>query len=65
MIREVGPARATIITYVNPAVAVVLGVVFLHESLGAASVAGFVLVLAGSVLATARRDEQPLVVAEP
>lgn len=68
LIREVGPARATIITYVNPAVAVVLGVVFLHESLGAASIVGFVLVLAGSVLATARRasrDEPPLTVAEP
>jgi len=60
LIQEVGPVRATIITYVNPAVAVVLGVVFLHESLGVASFVGFALILAGSVLATAR----PVVAAE-
>ncbi|MDQ6726589.1 MAG: EamA family transporter [Actinomycetota bacterium] len=68
MIREVGPAPATIITYVNPAVAVVLGAVFLHESLRAPSIVGFIVVLAGSVLATARhasRDELPLTIAEP
>lgn len=56
LIREIGPVRATIITYVNPAVAVVLGVTFLGESLGAASFVGFALILAGSVLATARRS---------
>ncbi|MEY2463616.1 MAG: hypothetical protein QOH64_1754, partial [Acidimicrobiaceae bacterium] len=38
--------------YVNPAVAVLLGVVFLHEALGIASIIGFALILAGSVLAT-------------
>ena len=64
LIQEVGPVRATIITYVNPAVAVVLGVVFLHESLGVASLVGFALILTGSVLATARRAP-PLTVAEP
>ncbi|MEY2457038.1 MAG: hypothetical protein QOK06_2132 [Acidimicrobiaceae bacterium] len=52
LIREIGPARSTIITYVNPAVAVLLGVVFLHETLGIASIIGFALILAGSVLAT-------------
>ena len=52
LIREIGPARSTIITYVNPAVAALLGVVFLHESLGLASMIGFVLILTGSVLAT-------------
>jgi len=52
LIREIGPMRATIITYVNPAVAATLGVVFLHETLGVASMIGFALILAGSVLAT-------------
>lgn len=58
LIDEVGPVRAPVITYVNPAVAVVLGVVFLDEPLTAAIVGGFALVLAGSVLAT-RRTRAP------
>jgi drug/metabolite transporter (DMT)-like permease len=51
LIREIGPVRATVITYVNPAVAVTLGVVLLHERLTGAIVVGFVLILCGSVLA--------------
>ncbi|MEV5408213.1 EamA family transporter [Thermopolyspora sp. NPDC052614] len=54
LIREVGPARATVFTYVNPAVAVVAGVVFLGEPLTPAIVAAFALILGGSVLATSR-----------
>ena len=52
LIAEVGPARATVITYVNPAVAVALGVSVLGEPLTPAIVAAFVLILFGSVLAT-------------
>jgi drug/metabolite transporter (DMT)-like permease len=52
LIAEVGPARATVITYVNPAVAVALGVSVLGEPLTPAIVAAFVLILVGSVLAT-------------
>lgn len=52
LIAEVGPVRATIITYVNPAVAVALGVVVLHEPFTAGTGIGFVLILTGSVLAT-------------
>src|SRR5579863_7315799 len=52
LIAEVGPARATVITYVNPAVAVALGVLVLGEHLTPAIVASFVLILSGSVLAT-------------
>ena len=52
LIAEVGPARATVITYVNPAVAVALGVAVLGEPLTPAIVAAFALILAGSVLAT-------------
>jgi drug/metabolite transporter (DMT)-like permease len=55
LVAEVGPVRFTVITYVNPAVAVAAGVVVLHEPLTAATVVGFVLVIAGSVLATWRR----------
>jgi drug/metabolite transporter (DMT)-like permease len=60
LIAEVGPARATVITYINPAVAVTLGVVVLNEAFTASIAAGFALILAGSVLATGRnRSERP------
>ncbi|MEV5431009.1 DMT family transporter [Streptomyces sp. NPDC052701] len=53
LIREAGPTRATVITYVNPAVAVAAGALFLDEPLTAGILAAFALILAGSVLATA------------
>jgi drug/metabolite transporter (DMT)-like permease len=56
LIAEVGPVRATVITYVNPAVAVTLGVTLLGERFTAGTGLGFVLILAGCVLAT-RRDQ--------
>jgi drug/metabolite transporter (DMT)-like permease len=62
LISEVGPVRATVITYVNPAVAAVLGVTVLSEQVTAGMFAGFALILAGSVLATGRGPEP---VAEP
>jgi drug/metabolite transporter (DMT)-like permease len=52
LIAEAGPARALVITYVNPAVAVALGVAVLGEPLTPAILVAFVLILAGSVLAT-------------
>ena len=52
LIAEAGAARATVITYVNPAVAVALGVIVLNEPLTALIVGSFVLILAGSILAT-------------
>ncbi|HEV8669898.1 MAG TPA: DMT family transporter [Candidatus Limnocylindria bacterium] len=54
LVAEVGAARATVITYVNPAVALALGVALLREPLTAGIVIGFVLIVAGSVLATRR-----------
>ncbi|MEU1547611.1 DMT family transporter [Nocardia sp. NPDC005745] len=58
LIAEVGPARATVITYINPAVAILLGVTALDEPLTAGMAIGFPLVILGSVLGTARgRDE--------
>jgi drug/metabolite transporter (DMT)-like permease len=56
LIKEIGPTRATVITYLNPAVAVVLGVVFLGEQFKLGTGIGFVLILAGSWLSTAPRD---------
>jgi drug/metabolite transporter (DMT)-like permease len=64
LIDEVGPVRATVITYVNPAVAAVLGVLVLHEQFTPAMAIGFVLVILGSALATrpSRRAESPRLV---
>src|SRR5262249_53470741 len=59
LIAEAGPARATVITYVNPAVAVALGVSVLGEPLTPAIVAAFVLILTGSVLATRSGRPRP------
>ena len=58
LIAEIGPVRATVITYVNPAVALAFGVALLHEPLTAGAVVGFVLIIAGSVLST-RRQKPP------
>ena len=52
LIAEVGPGRALVITYVNPVVAVALGVTILGERPGAGAVAGLLLILAGSWLST-------------
>jgi drug/metabolite transporter (DMT)-like permease len=54
LIEEIGPVRATVITYVNPAVAAILGGLVLKEPVTPAMAVGFVLVIVGSVLATRR-----------
>lgn len=54
LIAEVGPARSTVITYLNPAVALVLGALILDEQITVSTGVGFALILVGSVLATAR-----------
>jgi len=59
LIDEIGPVRATVITYINPAVAAILGVVVLHETLTIPMLAGFILVLVGSALATRREAAAP------
>jgi drug/metabolite transporter (DMT)-like permease len=55
LISEIGPVRATVITYVNPAVAALLGVAVLRETFSVWMGLGFVLVLLGSTVATRRR----------
>lgn len=59
LINDIGPARATVFTYVNPAVAVAAGVLLLDERLTLGMAVGFPLVLLGSVLATRRPASRP------
>jgi drug/metabolite transporter (DMT)-like permease len=54
LIREVGPQRALVITFVNPAVAVLLGVALLGEPFTLGLGIGLPVVLLGCVLATRR-----------
>ena len=54
LIAEVGPVRATVITYVNPAVALALGVTLLGEPFTIGAVVGFALILVGLSLSTRR-----------
>jgi drug/metabolite transporter (DMT)-like permease len=58
LIVEAGPSRASVITYVNPLVAVVLGVVVLDERVGAMSVVGLLAILGGSWLSTRGRPRR-------
>ncbi len=60
LIREVGPQRALVITFVNPAVAVLLGVLLLDEPFTLGLAVGLPLILLGCVLAT-RRDRPRVV----
>lgn len=55
LIADAGPARATVIAYVNPLVAMILGVAFLDEPLTLGMGIGFPMVIAGSILATSVR----------
>jgi drug/metabolite transporter (DMT)-like permease len=54
LINEIGPVRTTVVTYINPAVALVLGVALLGEPFTVGLGVGFPLVIVGSVLATRR-----------
>jgi drug/metabolite transporter (DMT)-like permease len=52
LVRIAGPGRSSVITYVNPAVATLLGVLVLREPIGWSTFAAFALILLGSWLAT-------------
>jgi drug/metabolite transporter (DMT)-like permease len=52
LINEAGAARASIVAYINPAIAALLGVLVLHEPFGLGLVAGLLLILGGSWLGT-------------
>ncbi len=59
LIKEAGPIRASVITYVHPAIAVAAGTVFLDEALTVTVLVAFALILTGSVLATAASPKPP------
>jgi drug/metabolite transporter (DMT)-like permease len=59
LIHEIGPVRSTVITYVNPAVAAILGVLVLEEPFSLAMGIGFALVVIGLTLATRRPQIAP------
>ena len=59
LIREVCPQRSLVITFVNPAVAVLLGVLLLDEPFTLGIALGLPLVLVGCVLATRRTVSRP------
>ncbi len=63
LVAEVGPSRMTVITFLNPAVAITLGVVLLAEPITWGLLIGFPLVLLGSYLAT-RPDRNPAAAVE-
>jgi drug/metabolite transporter (DMT)-like permease len=52
VLKEIGPARSSIVTYVNTAIAVVLGVLILSEPLTLGIMIGLPLVMIGSFLAS-------------
>jgi drug/metabolite transporter (DMT)-like permease len=55
LIATMGPMRVTTVTYVNPVVAVLTGVLLLNERLSPWALVGFALVLVGSILFSSRR----------
>ena len=65
LIAEIGPVRATAITYVNPAVAIIAGAILLGEPVTGWTIVGFVLVIAGSWLVTWRGSQRPAEPATP
>ena len=60
LVSHAGPARATVITYINPIVATLLGVLLLHEKLGLGGVMALALILFGSWLATRGGATKPV-----
>jgi drug/metabolite transporter (DMT)-like permease len=60
LVAEVGASRGTVITFVNPAIAVFLGVTLLGEPLTAAIMVGFLLIIVGSWLSTGGALPPPL-----
>jgi drug/metabolite transporter (DMT)-like permease len=59
LIAEVGAGRALVVTYINPIVALALGIVFLDERPGVGSLAGLILILFGSWLTTRSSHPSP------
>lgn len=62
LIKEAGPTRSTIITYVNPAVAIVLGVLVLDEKITDGMIVGFPLILVGCLVAAGGRSAKVAII---
>ena len=59
LIAEAGPARMTLITYINPVVAILLGALILDEPITVGLAIGFPLIILGSILGTWRSAPPP------
>jgi drug/metabolite transporter (DMT)-like permease len=59
LLKEMPPTKATVFTYFNPVVAVILGVALLGEPLKVATGVGFVLILCGSWVSNRSRRSAP------
>jgi drug/metabolite transporter (DMT)-like permease len=59
VIHAAGAARASIVAYVSPAIAAVLGVGILHEHFGVGTAAGLALILLGSAYGSSGSHNQP------
>jgi drug/metabolite transporter (DMT)-like permease len=59
LVSHAGASRASVITYINPIVATLLGMLVLHERLGFGGAVAFVLILFGSWLATRGSPAEP------
>jgi hypothetical protein len=51
LLKEVGPALSALSFYLSPAFAVILGIVFLNESVRLTAIIGLITILGGSLLA--------------
>ena len=60
LIKEIGPAKSTLITFVNTAVALLLGIVFLNEPITIGLILGIPLITVGLVLAGGGESETEL-----
>jgi drug/metabolite transporter (DMT)-like permease len=58
LVREAGPARALVVTYINPVIAVIAGIAVRGEHLGVSGMAGLALILIGSWLSTEGSQRQ-------
>ena len=65
LIAEVGPVRATLITYINPVVAIAVGALVLDEHVSGGMLAGIPLILVGCWLAAGARVEAPVAAPVP
>jgi drug/metabolite transporter (DMT)-like permease len=59
LISAAGAARASVVAYINPAIAALFGVALLHEPFGINSAVGLLMILLGSWLATHKPQSKP------